>query len=47
MSRVRNATEFSNRLYRARDDYERVYRLQIEEVRARYVGNPTGEAPLK
>jgi len=45
LSRVGNATEFSNRLYRVRDDYERVYRLQIEEVRARYVGNPTGEAP--
>jgi hypothetical protein len=45
VSSVRNATEFSNRLYGARDDYERVHRLQIETVRAKYVDNPTGKAP--
>lgn len=45
MSRVRNATEFSHRLHRAREDYERVYRRQVEEVRAQYADNPTEEAP--
>lgn len=45
MSRVRNAREFSDRLYRAREDYESFYRRQMEEVRAKYADNPTEEAP--
>lgn len=45
MSRVPNATEFSHKLYRAREDYESIYRQQVEEVRAQYTNNPSGEAP--
>ena len=43
MSRVRNATEFLDRLRRILANYQERYRDFIAEARAQYADNPTGE----
>jgi hypothetical protein len=43
VTRVRDATEFSIQLRRAREDYERIYRPRVEEVRAQFASNDSGQ----
>jgi hypothetical protein len=45
LSRVRHAAEFLHQIQRLRQDYERKYRPRVEEVRAQYSSNPTGNGP--
>lgn len=46
MSRVRNATEFRDKLMRARAEYEDTYRPQVEAVRASYAREPFDAVPV-
>lgn len=46
MSRVRNATEFRDKLVRARAEYEEIYRPRIEAVRASYARDTSGGVPV-